>query len=149
MLRISEVAEKTGLSAHTLRFYEKNGLINASQRSEAGYRLYSEADVRKARFIRLARNIGFSLEEIASLLSIRLDRASHSCQEVTDITRGKLQEVNEKIQELTSMQSTLETLLASCCGGPEDATHCSIMEALDANETNLHSSSDKLAANEV
>jgi len=149
MLKISEVAEKTGLSAHTLRFYEKNGLINASQRSEAGYRLYSDADLRKARFIRLARNIGFSLEEIASLLSIRLDRASHSCQQVTDITKGKLIEVNEKIRELTSMQSTLETLLASCCGGPEDATHCSIMEALDANEIDFQSESDKLPVNGV
>jgi MerR family Zn(II)-responsive transcriptional regulator of zntA len=149
MLRISEVAKKTGLSAHTLRFYEKNGLINASQRSEAGYRLYNADDVRKAQFIRLARNIGFSLEEISSLLSIRLDRGSHSCQEVTDITSRKLAEVNEKIRELTSMQSTLETLLASCCGGPEDATHCSIMEALDANTTDLQSGSDKLATNEV
>ena len=149
MLKISEVADKTGLSAHTLRFYEKTGLINASQRSEAGYRLYNEEDIRKAMFIRLSRNIGFSLEEIGSLLSIRLDKASHSCQEVTDITHRKLEEVNEKIRELTSMKSTLETLLASCCGGPEQAIHCSIMEALDASEIELLGSRDKPATKEV
>ena len=137
MLKISEIAERTGLSAHTLRFYEKHGLISASERSEAGYRLYSEADLRKAEFIRTARNIGFSLEDIAGLLSIRLDKSSHTCQEVTDITQRKLVEVNAKIKELTAMRKTLKTLLDSCGGGPEDATHCSIMEALDASEQNV------------
>jgi len=149
MLKISEAADKTGLSVHTLRFYEKNGLINASHRSEAGYRLYTKDDVRKAMFIRLARNTGFSLEEIATLLSIRLDKESHSCQEVTDITSHKLEEVNEKIRELISMKTTLETLLASCCGGPEQATHCSIMEALDDNEIEFRNSSDKAVTNKV
>jgi MerR family Zn(II)-responsive transcriptional regulator of zntA len=133
MLKISEIAARTGLSTHTLRFYEKNGLIDASQRTESGYRLYSESDVRKAEFIRTARNIGFSLDDISSLLSIRIDKSSHTCQEVTEITRRKLDDVNERIRELTSMQRTLTTLLDSCCGGPEDATHCSIMEALDEN----------------
>ena len=137
MFKISEISGRTGLSAHTLRFYEKHGLISASERSEAGYRLYSEADLRKAEFVRTARNIGFSLEDIAGLLSIRLDKSSHTCQQVTDITQRKLAEVNARIRELTAMRKTLKTLLDSCGGGPEDATHCSIMEALDANEQNV------------
>jgi len=153
MFRISEIAQRTGLSAHTLRFYEKHGLINATERSEAGYRLYNEADVRKAEFIRTARNIGFSLDDIAGLLSIRLDKSSHSCQEVTDITQRKLVEVNAKIRELTAMRKTLKTLLDSCCGGPEDATHCSIMEALDASEgdasDSARSGAGQVIANEV
>jgi len=132
MLRISELSEKTGLSAHTLRYYEKHGLINASNRSEAGYRFYTDSDVRRVQFVKTARNTGFSLEDIGQLLSIRVDKLSHSCQEVTDITRKKLVEVNAKLTELQSMQQTLELLLESCCGGPENATHCSIMEALDA-----------------
>jgi MerR family Zn(II)-responsive transcriptional regulator of zntA len=134
MFRISEIAGRTGLSAHTLRFYEKHGLISASERSASGYRLYNEADVRKAEFIRTARNIGFSLEDIAGLLSIRLDKSSHTCQEVTEITRRKLAEVDARIKELNAMRRTLNTLLDSCCGGLEDATHCSIMEALDASK---------------
>jgi len=153
MLRISEIAKKTGLSAHTLRFYEKHGLIHASERSDAGYRLYNEADVRKAEFIRTARNIGFSLDDIAGLLSIRIDKASHTCQEVTDITQRKLVEVNAKIKELTAMRKTLNTLLESCCGGPEDATHCSIMEALDASKgkssVNARPHAGQVAVNEV
>lgn len=131
MLKISELAKITGLSAHTLRFYEKHGLINASDRSEAGYRYYNEADVRRAEFVKTARNIGFSLEDIGQLLSIRVDKTSHSCQDVTDITQHKLDEVNLKIAELQSMQTTLQILLDSCCGGPENATQCSILEALE------------------
>jgi MerR family Zn(II)-responsive transcriptional regulator of zntA len=132
MFRISQLAEQTGLTAHTLRFYEKHGLITPSGRSDAGYRLYDQADLRKAEFIRTARSIGFSLEDIAALLAIRVEKSSHSCQEVTDITQRKLDEVNHKISELKSMQATLRRLLESCCGGPEAAVHCSIMEALDA-----------------
>ncbi len=132
MLKISELSEKTGLSAHTLRYYEKHGLINASNRSEAGYRYYNDSDIRRVQFVKTARNTGFSLEDIGQLLSIRVDKQSHSCQEVTDITEKKLREVNAKLAELQSMQQTLELLLESCCGGPENATHCSIMEALDA-----------------
>lgn len=134
MLKISELAAKTGLSAHTLRFYEKNGLITASDRSEAGYRFYNDADIRRAEFVKTARNIGFSLEDIGQLLSIRVDKTSHSCQDVTDITRNKLDEVNAKIAELESMQGTLQILLDSCCGGPEKATQCSIMDALEEGE---------------
>ena len=132
MLKISELAAKTGLSAHTIRFYEKHDLIRASERSEAGYRYYNDSDIRRAEFVKTARNIGFSLEDISQLLSIRVDKTSHSCQEVTDITRHKLDEVNEKLSELESMQNTLQILLKSCCGGPEKATHCSIIEALEA-----------------
>lgn len=131
MLKISELSAQTGLTAHTLRFYEKNGLINASTRSEAGYRFYTVADVRRVEFVKTARNTGFSLGDIAQLLSIRVDKKSHSCQEVTNITQKKLDQVNAKLEELQSMQQTLEILLESCGGGPENATHCSIMEALD------------------
>ena len=134
MLKISQLAAQTGLSAHTLRFYEKHGLISASERSEAGYRFYTDADIRRAEFVKTARNIGFSLEDIGQLLSIRLDKQSHSCQEVTDITRHKLEAVNAKISELRVMQKTLERLLESCSGGPESASHCSIIEALDAGD---------------
>ena len=132
MLEISELAQQAGLSAHTLRYYEKRGLIKASNRSEAGYRLYTDSDVLRVRFVKTARNAGFSLNDIGQLLSIRVDKQSRSCQEVTDITQKKLREVNAKMAELQSMQQTLELLLESCCGGPENATHCSIMEALDA-----------------
>ncbi|MEC8358091.1 MAG: Zn(2+)-responsive transcriptional regulator [Pseudomonadota bacterium] len=131
MLKISELAGRIGLSAHTIRLYEKHGLIEASERSESGYLLYSTADVNRAEFVKTARNIGFSLEDIAQLLSIRLDRSGHSCQEVTDITRNKLNEVNRKMAELEAMQKVLSCLLDYCDGGLEKATHCTILDVLD------------------
>ena len=133
MLRIGELATKTGLTAHTIRFYEKSGLINASQRSESGYRYYADTDVRQAEFVKTARKIGFSVDDVSTLLSIRVDKSNHTCQDVTEITQRKLNDVNEKISELLLMQQTLKILLNSCCGGPESATLCSIMEALDAS----------------
>ncbi|HAD70915.1 MAG TPA: zinc-responsive transcriptional regulator, partial [Gammaproteobacteria bacterium] len=60
-MKIGELSDRTGLSAHTLRFYEKHGLISASDRSDAGYRYYTDADVRRVEFVKTARNIGFSL----------------------------------------------------------------------------------------
>ncbi len=133
-MRISELAKRTGFSAHTLRFYEKQGLISHRARSEGGYRDYDEADLRRVEFVRTARNVGFSLEDIALLLSIRVDRDGHSCEQVADITRRKLEEVDARLRELESMRKTLGILLDSCCGGPESATHCSIMEALEHGE---------------
>lgn len=135
MIKISELSARTGLSAHTLRFYEKYGLIHASSRSDSGYRYYNEADVRRVGFVKAARNIGFSLEDIGQLLSIRLDKQSHTCQEVTNITRTKLDEVNAKITELQAMQQTLQILLENCIGGAEKATQCSIMDVLDEGLT--------------
>lgn len=134
VIKISELSARTGLTAHTLRFYEKNGLINASSRSESGYRYYNDADVKRVEFVKTARSIGFSLDDIGQLLSIRIDKHSHTCQEVVNITEAKLIEVSAKIAELQSMQRTLQILLDSCCGGLDSATHCSIMEALDEGE---------------
>ena len=118
MLRIGELATKTGLTAHTIRFYEKSGLLNASQRSESGYRYYADTDVRQAEFVKTARKIGFSVDDVSTLLSIRVDKSNHTCQDVTEITQRKLNDVNEKISELLLMQQTLKILLNSCCGGP-------------------------------
>ena len=143
-MRISELAQCTGLSAHTLRFYEKQGLVSHNSRSEGGYREYDETDLRRVEFVRSARNIGFSLEDIATLLSIRVDKDSHSCEEVAVITRRKLEEVDARLQELRSIRKTLGILLDSCCGGPESAIHCSIMEALEHGQmANLKTQTSK------
>ena len=133
MYKISELAANLGLSTHTLRYYEKCGLIAASERSESGYRLYSEADRRQLEFIKTAKESGFTLDEITNLLSIELDKGSHTCEEVAQLTREKLSEVNQRLRELKKVKTTLERLLKSCCGGPESATHCSILQALEEN----------------
>lgn len=109
--------------------------MSHNSRSEGGYREYDEADLRRAEFVRIARNIGFSLEDIALLLSIRVDKDSHSCEQVAEITRRKLNEVNQRLGELESMKNTLGILLDSCGGGPESAIHCSILDALEQGQS--------------
>jgi len=133
-MKISELSAHCRLSAHTLRFYEKKGLIESSERSTSGYRRYSEADVRRVEFVKTARDAGFSLDEIAQLLSIRLDRDHYTCEEVTSITRHKLESINAKIAQLEEIRQSLQLLLKSCDGRMDSAVHCSIIEALDAGK---------------
>lgn len=132
MYKIGELAKLFAIKADTLRFYEKHGLLAPSSRSEGGYRLYTEEDADRLRFILRAKRVGFTLTEIDDLLSIRIDKDHHSCNEAKDIVDHKLAHVQEKIRELQVFQASLSKLSASCCGGPEPATHCSIMEALDS-----------------
>ncbi len=134
MYRISELAKTHSVSAHTLRYYEKYGLLRASARSDSGYRLYSEEDNKQLRFILMARQSGFSLDDIQTLLSIELDKGSHTCEEVTRLTRSKLDEVSQRIHELKQVKKSLETLLASCGGGEESAVHCTILQSLEDGE---------------
>ena len=104
-----------------------------SRRSAVGYRYYNDSGLRQAESVRTARRIGFSIADVATLLSIWVDKRNHIGQDVTDITQRKLKDIDKKISELASMRKTLQILLNSCSGGPETASHCSIMEALDAS----------------
>jgi MerR family Zn(II)-responsive transcriptional regulator of zntA len=131
MFLIGELAKRSGVSADTLRFYEKNELLTPSGRSESGYRLYSEKDLDQVHFILNAKSIGLSLDEIKELLDIRLEATEHSCAEVKSITSAKLAVIDQKIAELTRIRVALITLNDACCGHSDDnASHCSILEAL-------------------
>ncbi len=133
MFRIGQLAEKTGLSTHTLRFYEQQNLLGASHRTPSGYRQYIDTDFQQALFIARAREAGFSLEEIRHLMSIRLDKDQHTCEEVVTITREKLLQVQRKIAELAAIKNGLEQMLDICSGGPEAATECSILGPVHTN----------------
>ena len=130
-MKIGELSKRSGLSAHTLRFYEKQGLLEVKLRSESNYRLYSAEDLDTALFIKRSRDIGFSLDEISVFLSIRADRPAHICADAKVITELKITEVSEKISELQQMLSALHKLSDACCGGNESAELCSIMDALE------------------
>ncbi len=133
-MKIGELAKKSGLSAHTLRFYEKQGLIKVNNRSESNYRIYSSADLNTAKFIKRSREMGFSLEEVEVFLSIRADRPAHICADAKSITALKITEVEDKISELQQMLLALHKLSNACCGGSESAELCSIIDALEKNE---------------
>lgn len=131
MFLIGELAKRCGITADTLRFYEKNRLIQPVGRSESGYRLYDEENQKQVGFILKAKDLGLSLEEIKELLEIRLEATAHSCAEVKSITSAKLVLIDEKIAELTRIRNALRKINDACCGEvDDDASHCSILEAL-------------------
>jgi len=131
MVLIGELAKKSGVTTDTLRFYEKNRLIQPTGRSESGYRLYSETSFEQVQFVLNAKRLGLSLDEIRELLEIRLEANLHSCAEVKAITSAKLSLIDEKIQELTKIRRALKKINDACCGHRnDDASHCSILEAL-------------------
>lgn len=131
MYKIGEFSKALAVTTDTLRYYEKNGILSPSGRSNSGYRLYSEDDFRCMQFIVRAKSIGFSLNEIKELLSINLDKQDHSCGEVKSLTDHKLAQVEAKIMELTRFKDSLKLLSDACCGGEEAAIHCSILSALE------------------
>jgi MerR family Zn(II)-responsive transcriptional regulator of zntA len=130
-MKISELAKQTGISAHTVRYYEKVGLLIPSQRNESNYRVYNRDDVITAEFIKRSKECGFSLAETASLLAIKNDKSQHVCAEAKQITQTKIVEIAEQIENLKKMQNTLTKLEEFCCGGQESAEFCSIISTLE------------------
>lgn len=131
MKKIGEVAAQLGISTDTLRYYEKNGLLQSTQRSDAGYRLYDDNAIATMRFVKRAKQAGFTLNEIKSLLAIKVDKSNHSCHQVKTFTEKKMHDVTAKIAELKRFEASLALLHKSCCGGDESAQHCSILSALE------------------
>ncbi len=135
MYRIGELALRFEVKTDTLRFYDKHGLLKPALRSESGYRLYTEADAERLRFILRAKAVGFSLTDISELLSIELDKSNWACADVKAVVEVKLADVKTKIAELNYFEISLQRLANACCGGPQSAEHCSILEALESSSS--------------
>ncbi|WP_165463651.1 Zn(2+)-responsive transcriptional regulator [Atlantibacter sp.] len=131
MYRIGELARLADVTPDTIRFYEKQQMMEHEVRTEGGFRLYSEKDLQRLKFIRYARQLGFTLESIRELLSIRIDPEHHTCQESKGIVQARLQEVEAKINELELMRTSLQRLNETCCGTAHSSVYCSILEALE------------------
>ena len=137
MYQIGELAKKLSVSTDTLRYYEKHGLLEPCGRSNTGYRLYNEENLRSLTFILSAKKCGFTLTDIKELLSINIDKTNHSCQDVRFFTEQKLHQVEDKIRELTVIQLSLQKLVQACCGGNENATNCSILTTLEERDVTV------------
>lgn len=127
LYNIGQAAKASGISAKMIRHYEEVGLLPVASRTFSGYRTYNHQDVHMLRFIRHSRDLGFSIKQIADLLSLWRDRNRPSSK-VKQMALEHIEMLNQKIQELISMKSEL-TRLVSCCHGDE-RPDCPILDEL-------------------
>jgi len=134
-MNIGEAAEASGISAKMIRYYESIGLIPAPARSAAGYRIYADPDVHRLRFIRRARDLGFSVKRIAQLLALWQDR-SRSSADVKRLALAHVEELERKAQDLQEMAETLKHLARTCHGDarPDCPIIASLAEPSDGSE---------------
>lgn len=125
-MTISGLAEAAGVNIETVRFYQRSGLIDEPERPSSGYRTYGEEEVRRLRFIKRAQLLGFTLDEIASLL--KLD-GSETCSSTRALAVKKLAMVEAKIGDLMAMKTALAAMVA-CCDSEARDTSCPIIQAL-------------------
>jgi DNA-binding transcriptional MerR regulator len=112
-MQIGRVARETGLTVDAIRFYERQGLLPPPPRSEGGYRIYSDAAVESLRFLQQMQSLGFSLQEIRELQSLRAGHA-HACEHVRDLLGVKLAAVRAKLGELRKLDRELRQALSRC-----------------------------------
>ena len=126
-MNIGQAAEASGVSAKMIRHYEQVGLLPAARRTEAGYRQYASNDVHTLRFIRHARDLGFSIHEIGDLVGLWQNRRRPS-RVVKAMAEAHIKALDAKAQELLAMKATLAHLV-HCCNG-DDRPNCPILDSL-------------------
>src|SRR2546423_7050462 len=132
ILSIGQVARRAGVGVETVRFYEREGLLEEPPRRTSGYRVYSEQVIKRIHFIKRAQRLGFSLKEITELLMLRVDGQT-SCEEVKQHTEAKITEVERKLIELQRMRQAL-LQVATLCTGQGPGSRCPMLDALDQQE---------------
>lgn len=134
--RIGEIAQQTGVSVETLRYYEKRRLLNAPPRAEGGFRLYSNDAVQQVRFIKQAQALGLTLEDVQQLLTGRRRRPdAASCRKIRNLLTCRIEDIDARIKDLREFRRTLHEHLTACeralaaAGDPA----CPTIEALDGS----------------
>ena len=129
---IGDLAKRTSTNVETVRYYERVALLPAPARSPGGYRLYGIGHVKRLTFIRRARALGFSIDEVRTLLRLADDR-KRPCAEVRVVAEAHLNDVRARIADLRAMERVLKDTVAQCADGT--ASHCPVIEALYRDAT--------------
>ena len=124
---IGEAARHSGVSAKMIRYYESLGLLKEARRTAAGYRIYDDSDIHTLKFVRRARDLGFSIEEIERRLGLWQNRRRNS-GDVRRVAQAHIADLNRRIEELQAMRRTLERLVAHCHG--DHRPDCPILDDL-------------------
>lgn len=132
MYTIGKLALRVEVSADTVRYYEKEGLLAPAKKTDAGYRLYGTDAVRRLRFIRQAQQCGFSLAEIRELLALKNGDAA-CCKDVRGVAINKKLQLEHKIRALEAMSQALTDLIAVCDDEARPLDACPILAALDTS----------------
>lgn len=127
-MNIGQLARQAGVPIDTVRYYERQQLLATAQRSAGGYRVFSDTDLTRLRFIRRAKALGFTLEEIGELLRLS-DRRGEDMAQIRETAVHKLQDIQQRITELQRMHAALEQLVDACPGHGTLAA-CPILGAL-------------------
>lgn len=131
-MNIGQASKASGVSTKMIRYYEQTGLIPAADRKSSGYRDYSATDVHMLRFVRRARDLGFSVAEIGDLLGLWRDETRQSA-EVKRLAQGHIDALERKIKDLQDMSNTLTTLVNACHG--DHRPHCPILQRLETDQS--------------
>ena len=117
LLPIGALAKRTGLTVEGIRFYEKAGILRAPMRTAGRHRLYNRADLKRLSFIRRARQLGFSLDDVRALIDLADNAADHGCADAHRLGAKHLRDVRAKIVDLKKMEKALGSMVASCAEG--------------------------------
>jgi MerR family mercuric resistance operon transcriptional regulator len=131
-----KLAKSSGVHPETIRYYEQSGLIPVPARSESNYRLFDADSVERIHFIKRAQSVGFSLDEIRLLLSLKYAEDS-TCEPVRHLAQEKLIELDHKIHCLHAMKDLLKSLVEECPGGDKPADDCPILEHLTHDDVQM------------
>ncbi len=126
-MRIGELARATGTKAETIRYYEREGIFPAADRTHSNYRDYSDEHLATLTFVRRARELGFSMAQVRELLALS-DHDDKPCKDVDKLVQHQLVEVDRKISDLTALRDELGQLLHSCQA--DRIGDCRIVESL-------------------
>ena len=128
MFSIGEIARLTGVKVPTIRYYEEMGLLAAPERTEGNQRRYGDRELEKLAFIKHARDLGFSIDAISSLIVLQ-GHPDRSCTEATEITRAQLSDVRMKIARLQALEHEL-TRISQSCAGDTVSGDCHVLASL-------------------
>jgi Hg(II)-responsive transcriptional regulator len=128
-LTTGRMAKLAGVNVETLRYYERRGLLRAATRTVNGFRIFSQDELRRLRFIKRAQTLGFSLDEIEALLSLRVD-GSGACTRVRHQAEAKIVEIDEKLKTLRRMKNALSSLVRTC-ERKGTTSYCPILDSLE------------------
>ncbi len=128
-MQIGELARASGCQVVTVRYYERVGVLPPPARAANNYRQYGHAHLRRLRFVRRTRELGFSLEEVRKMLEL-IDGGTYTCEDMRCLAQAHLTDVHARLEDLKRMEATLADLIACCSGGA--TPDCSMLESLFA-----------------